>query len=302
MELFPDADEEQFAFIKRVINDCDYYLLIIGGRYGSVDTAGVSYTEKEFDYAVSRGLRVVALIHENPRKIAMEKCEEEPAQREKLEKFKTKVSTGRLVKLWNNAAELPALVAVSLQNTIRAYPAVGWIRANKAASEDLLSEINDLRKKNAHLEQVLIELQPVNPVKDLAGLDEGVTFTVKYRDEYLRQNHSVDAKTSWRKIFGYIAPYVEKYPSEHEVRKVLAAALLASEKTGSSRTSQAELDDQTFLTVGVQLKALGLVKITYSPPASALATVYGPEAGIWSLTPAGEQLMFEVRAIRTSNK
>ena len=35
MELFPAADEEQLAFIKRVIDDCDYYLLIIGGRYGS---------------------------------------------------------------------------------------------------------------------------------------------------------------------------------------------------------------------------------------------------------------------------
>jgi hypothetical protein len=31
MELFPAADEEQWEFIKRVIDDCDYYLLIIGG-------------------------------------------------------------------------------------------------------------------------------------------------------------------------------------------------------------------------------------------------------------------------------
>jgi hypothetical protein len=30
MELFPAADEAQLAFIKRVIDDCDYYLLIIG--------------------------------------------------------------------------------------------------------------------------------------------------------------------------------------------------------------------------------------------------------------------------------
>jgi hypothetical protein len=36
MELFPAADEEQLEFIKRVIDDCDYYLLIIGGRYGSL--------------------------------------------------------------------------------------------------------------------------------------------------------------------------------------------------------------------------------------------------------------------------
>ena len=42
MELFPAADEEQFEFIKRVIDDCDYYLLIIGGRYGSTTADGIS--------------------------------------------------------------------------------------------------------------------------------------------------------------------------------------------------------------------------------------------------------------------
>jgi hypothetical protein len=31
MELFPAADEEQWEFIKKIISDCDYYILIIGG-------------------------------------------------------------------------------------------------------------------------------------------------------------------------------------------------------------------------------------------------------------------------------
>ena len=30
MELFPAADMEQFEFIKRIIDDCDYYILIVG--------------------------------------------------------------------------------------------------------------------------------------------------------------------------------------------------------------------------------------------------------------------------------
>ncbi|AHK17554.1 DUF4062 domain-containing protein [Thalassolituus oleivorans] len=66
MELFPAADEEQWEFIKKVIDDCDYYLLVIGGRYGSTTDDGISYTEKEFDYAVQKGLKVVALIHGAP--------------------------------------------------------------------------------------------------------------------------------------------------------------------------------------------------------------------------------------------
>src|SRR6266852_3705735 len=75
MELFPAVDEEQFQFIKRVIDDCDYYLLIVGGRYGSTTAEGISYTEKEFDYAISRGLRVIALVHENPDAIPLGKSE-----------------------------------------------------------------------------------------------------------------------------------------------------------------------------------------------------------------------------------
>src|SRR5271154_5705514 len=71
MELFPAADEEQFEFIKSIINDCDYYLLIIGGRYGSTTPDGLSYTEKEYDYAIQRGIKVIALIHEKPEDIPL---------------------------------------------------------------------------------------------------------------------------------------------------------------------------------------------------------------------------------------
>jgi hypothetical protein len=52
MELFPASNDDQWTLIKRVIDDCDYYLVIIGGRYGSTDAAGISYTEKEYDSAV----------------------------------------------------------------------------------------------------------------------------------------------------------------------------------------------------------------------------------------------------------
>ena len=52
MEISPAADVEQFDYIKKVIDECDYYVLIIGARYGSVDSAGVSFTEKEYAYAL----------------------------------------------------------------------------------------------------------------------------------------------------------------------------------------------------------------------------------------------------------
>jgi len=75
MELFPAADEEQWEFIQKIIDDCDYYLLIIGGRYGSLADDGLSYTEKEFDYAVSKGIKVIALVHKQPDSLPRDKTE-----------------------------------------------------------------------------------------------------------------------------------------------------------------------------------------------------------------------------------
>lgn len=49
-----------------MIDQCDFYFLIIGGRYGSVDeSVDKSYTEKEYDYAKSKGLKVLVLVKKN---------------------------------------------------------------------------------------------------------------------------------------------------------------------------------------------------------------------------------------------
>jgi hypothetical protein len=82
MELFPAADEEQWEFIRRVIDDCDYYLLIIGGRYGSMTAEGISYTELEYDYAIRKGIKVIALLHGDPATLPFGKSEATPEARE----------------------------------------------------------------------------------------------------------------------------------------------------------------------------------------------------------------------------
>ena len=162
MELFPAADDEQWEFIKRVIDDCDYYILIIGGRYGTLTDEGISYTEKEYDYAISIGLKVLAFVHEQPDKIAVGKSDVDPALRNKLDQFRSEVATNRLVKFWRSAGELPGLVALSLQKTIKIYPATGWVRASNVASDELLVDLNDLRKENARLKVTMAESEARN--------------------------------------------------------------------------------------------------------------------------------------------
>ena len=66
MELFSAASTSQWEIIKQMIDSSDYYVLIIGYRYGSKADDGIGYTEKEFWYAKKKGLPILAFIKKGP--------------------------------------------------------------------------------------------------------------------------------------------------------------------------------------------------------------------------------------------
>jgi len=97
MEGFPAIDMEQFEYIKKVIDQCDYYILIVGDRYGSEAPDGMGFTEKEYRYAVETRQVVLAFV---------KKTQDEDTQDEKLKAFRAKVMTGRLVHRWKDGDDL----------------------------------------------------------------------------------------------------------------------------------------------------------------------------------------------------
>lgn len=290
MELFPAADEDQWTFIQRIIDDCDYYLLIIGGRYGSVSEEGVSYTEQEFDYAVSKGLRVVALLHGDPDVLPVGKSEVTAELRERLSAFRAKVSTGRVVKFWKHGAELPGLVSLSLAKTIKLYPAQGWVRANEISNEGLLLEIHDLRKLNDSLveqmQALASQVPPIYSIPDLADINDTFQLNGSYFNSF-GGDSKWHAVLSWKEIFYYVSPYLVGGGDPDEVKGVLKEAACA--KFGVD-IGISDFDDQDFQTVTIQLQALGLVSVELSDSRNT--------SSLWRLTSHGEQLMVELRAVR----
>jgi hypothetical protein len=80
MELFPAADQQQLEFIKRVIDRCDYYVVIVGGRYGSLADEHISFTEKEYEYALTKGIPVLAFLHAAPDSIEVGRTDKDGAK------------------------------------------------------------------------------------------------------------------------------------------------------------------------------------------------------------------------------
>lgn len=290
MELFPAMDEEQFEFIKRIIDDCDYYLLIIGGRYGSTTAEGMSYTEKEYDYAIEKNLKVLAFIHQEPDNIPVGKTDKDPALALRLENFKAKVQTNRLVKYWKSADELPGLVSLSLSKTIKTYPAVGWVRGGSSASTEILEELNNLRKLNDDLRARLdaVSLDQPGVIANLAGLDDHFEIFGRYKSTAGSPWYPWKYDVTFGQLFSLISPHLLTHPSDGFVEIKLKNAVLNFFK---KETYDSKLDDQVYQTIKLQFKALGLVELRYAE------TVKGGMALFWALTKVGESTMTRLRVV-----
>ncbi|WP_457661865.1 DUF4062 domain-containing protein [Sinorhizobium medicae] len=290
MELFPAMDEEQWRFIQRIIDDCDYYILILGGRYGSISSDGISYTEKEFDYALSLGMKVLAFIHSEPDSLPVKSTDGDPTLKLKLDAFRERVSDGRLVKFWKDPKELPGLVALSMSKTIKTYPAVGWVRANTIASSQLLREQNELHKE---VEQLRAQLEHYksneDQVEDLASVDDKFDVVIRWETRGLYSGKST-VRVTWKEIFAALAPDLQQVPSDGMLQLKLADSLYGH----MYKDRTAKVDEESFKTIRVQLIALGLVTVEYGP------TLNKQMALFWRLTTKGEAMMMKWRTVKSS--
>jgi hypothetical protein len=116
MEVFPSADDDTLEFIKRQIDEADYYVVIIAGQYGSIASDGVSFTEKEYDYATEVEKPISAFLHGEPGKIPNDKSEAEPVKREALKSFVSKIRSRSPTTTFTSPHELAKEVTVSIVN------------------------------------------------------------------------------------------------------------------------------------------------------------------------------------------
>jgi hypothetical protein len=156
MEAFQASDDTQWDYIKRRIDESDYYVVIVGERYGS-EEKGKSYTQMEYEYAVENSVPVAAfLLAPDARKTwPSEKVEFEKKQ--KVEKFR-KLCEKKLVKYWNNADQLGGRVALALGELMRQKPRTGWVRADTLPSSSVIEELTRLSQEKRDLQDAVERL------------------------------------------------------------------------------------------------------------------------------------------------
>jgi diaminopimelate decarboxylase len=153
MEMFSAGDEQQWDLIKRQIDDCDYYVVVLAHRYGSKDGA-VSYTEKEYDYAVSKKIPVLGFLISEDAPWPKMKIDIEQEAQSSLASFKQKVKR-KMVAFWRNADDLHGKVAISLLKAFAAYPRAGWTRTPQDSGLDVGTELSRIKREIASLQSAI---------------------------------------------------------------------------------------------------------------------------------------------------
>jgi hypothetical protein len=307
MELFPASNEDQWTLIKRVIDACDYYLLIVGGRYGSTTGEGKSYTQMEFEYALATDKPIISFLPKNPESIPSGKCEKDGEKREKLEAFK-ELAKKKLVKYWESPEQLGSVVSRSMVKLIKDFPAEGWVRAGSAVDEKSVKEIAKLQRENESLKEQLKTIATQAPIgtEALSQGNEQVeirySFSAEDRRGFQAATCDNEEPYSWNDLFACIAPKMidectdsafeyglNKYIEEH------SNWMRIREFSGLRNAKGFTISQESFGIIKVQFRALGLIASGEKKRSASDKQSY------WKLTPYGDYVMTQLLAIKRSD-
>jgi hypothetical protein len=158
MELFTAGDQSQMDVIKLWIDESDVFLLILGGRYGSLEpTSQKSYIELEYEYAHDKRKPSFAVVikddhlEEKTKVHGRSVIEAESPQQLKL--FRQTVLS-RMSKFWGDPRDIKLAIYETLSEFSRRDDLIGWIPGDQAVNGGAVAEeIARLGKENAILRE-----------------------------------------------------------------------------------------------------------------------------------------------------
>ncbi len=165
MELFKAGNESQLKTIYKWIDESDVYMLILGGRYGTVESkSGKSYTQLEYEYALNKGIPVFAVVLSKNfltskiNSLGLEKTMEQDYP-DKHKSFKSIVMS-KIIREVDDCKDIKIAIHTTLNEFLNQYDLTGWIRNNSENdTSQLLKENNSLLKENNSLNKQIQKLR-----------------------------------------------------------------------------------------------------------------------------------------------
>jgi len=300
MELFPATDEDAWSLIKEVIDECDYYVVIIAGLYGSTNSDGISFTELEYDYAVSIKKPIISFLHNDLGNLPSKKTEKSEKKQEKLKIFREKAEI-KHCKYWSTPEDLGGKVSRSLIQLRKKHPSDGWVPGKYAADEKMLGELERLRTRVIELEHEArsIKNEPPPNIENLQQGNDTLSYSPKLiltKNEKKREKTIISA--TYDMLFSYAGTALIGECDEKEYFQKIKLAYwhsIPSEIRALNKPIDLVVPFVVFDQVKIQFQALGLITTGNKKRAVSDRNIY------WRLTPYGEKYLIQVRALKKND-
>lgn len=299
MDLHIESSHSLMPVAQRMIDDCDYFIVLLGGRYGTLSPLGLSFPHREYIFAATKRKPVLALIHDQPHGLPESAREPSRDGQVRRDDFARLLENKVLSYRWREESELSSLLATVMPEMVRQYPARGWTRAdNGGGGRD--DDVNALRARIDVLEKEREELLGGRSMaRDLARGSDRVAL-----DYSCHVYEGGDCKLTmasreldWDRVFACMAPLMlnpvaeplmQKALEEYIVRQALDDVIPRSPKAHAVRN--VVLASHAFNQVKVHLRALGLIAKTLEKDNRGMP--------LWQLTAQGDATMSQVMAQR----
>lgn len=298
LELNP-VGASAWTLLKKRIDESDYYVLLLGSRYGTLSPSGVSYTHMEYVYASTKQKPILVLMHEAPETRATEFQEKTPEGRRQLNDFRNLLMKG-FVARWSDVRNLDTAVRQYMPQLIKSSPMPGWVRANGVSNPEITRENDLLKQRLLELEQER-EQWLSQQAGNLGPLSLGQdNFELMYRCKAYAAGNCEDvpvrSQLTWNAIFLGFAPHLSQPQHEdfmaakigERVQEVALQDVQASRPKTHAVTDIA-IAPLCFNTIKIQFRTLGLIRRAQRPD---------DNRSWWQLTAAGEQHLTSLLTVR----
>jgi predicted transcriptional regulator len=257
MEIFNAASATPWDVITSHIDNSDYYVLILAHRYGSEDpVTAIGYTEKEYDYAISKGIPCLAFVIKDGVQWNTDMMEEKATQKKKLAAFKKKIHVHH-VSYWTSTEDLASQVLLALVDETRNKPGIGWVRANAVTTNPAVAEeLSRLSKENSELKDKLaiVANQATDIATELTDFLPANSFII----EANFNNSKVKVKYTYQELFDAISSSQADPVSYNIINS------LSSEYKFPNGLYYAATDSGHYSHVLGELVSLGIVAVSIS--------------------------------------
>ncbi len=300
MDMHSSESHNLMPVVQRMIDDSDYFVILLGGRYGTLSPLGLSYTHREYIFAATKRKPVVSFIHDDPLNLPPDVREPSREGQVRRDDFARLLENKTLSFRWRDESELAARVAKVMPDVMRQYPAPGWMQAGAmAGAGDTRNQV--LVRRVAELEKEREEWLAAQraPLRGLArGADPlSLEYSCNVYEGGDCKMTMASCELDWDRVFACVAPLMLNPVSEPVMQKALedyVARRALQDVTGDFPKAHAVrnvvLAGHAFNQVKIHLRTLGLITKTSETDSRGMP--------LWRLTAQGDSTMSQVIAQR----